>query len=221
MFFVDGSNWYHSLVGAGLRSLGRLCYPRICDKLAGPGRRWVAMRYYIPDVGAIGDPKLTRDQRRFLGDLVAQDPRISIHMGRLESRHAESEAARALLGYLTRLTIRIAPSVYRELVELGRTHRTTRVFVEKAIDVQIAVDMLELCLGDRYDVAYLLSADGDYTPAVHAVRRHGRRVFSATTAACAQLAAAVDKHIPLDRGWFEDCYAGANTPRGRGPASAG
>src|SRR4051812_17987161 len=102
VFFVDGNNWYHSLRDAGIADPRRLKYPRICEKLAGP-RHWVETRYYIPDVGIIGDPKLLADQRSFLQNLKAQDARISVHIGRLEARAPDIRAGKALLQYMAEL----------------------------------------------------------------------------------------------------------------------
>lgn len=208
-FFVDGSNWYHALKDVGLTDLQRLSYVRIFDKLAGPVRHWTEGRYYIPDVGIMGSASLLNEQRAFLRQLQAQDERIAVQLGRMEPRTTKNEAAKELLHYLAELKVRIDPRVYGDLVALGKRHTRARVYVEKAIDVQIAVDMVQLAFEDKYDVAYLLSADGDYTPAVEAVRRQGKKVFSATTAPCAKLAAAVNTHIPLRPAWFDDCYRGA------------
>lgn len=207
-FFVDGNNWYHSLKDIGLADLQRLSYPKMFEKLATPARRWTEARYYIPDVGVIGSAELLLEQRAFLAQLKAQDSRIVVQLGRLEARITRSEAAVELLRYLAGLKVKIDPAVYHDLVGIGRIHEKSRVFVEKAIDVHLAVDMVQMAIRDRYDVAYLLSADGDYTPAVAAVRESGKKVFSATPASCAKLAAAVDLHIPLRRGWFDDCYRG-------------
>lgn len=208
VFFIDGSNWYHSLKEIGLSELQRLDYPRMFGKLAGPARSWTEARYYIPDVGIIGSAELLNEQRDFLKQLQAQDERITVQLGRLEPRIAKSEAAKDLLHYLGNLKIRIDGVVFRDLVAIGRAHEHARVFVEKAVDVQLAVDMVQMAIEDRYEVAYLLSADGDYTPAVDAVRSHGKKVFSATPAPCAKLAAVVNTHIPLRRHWFDECYRG-------------
>jgi uncharacterized LabA/DUF88 family protein len=78
--------------------------------------------------------------------------------------------------------------------------------VEKAVDVMLAVDMVVMAERDQYDAAYLLSADGDFTPAVAAVRAHGKKVYGVSPAHGAQLAAAVDTFINLKREWFNDCY---------------
>ena len=47
---------------------------------------------------------------------------------------------------------------------------------EKAVDVNLAVDRLEL--SGIYDVAIIVSGDGDYVPAVQAVKDRGKRVVN-------------------------------------------
>ena len=64
------------------------------------------------------------------------------------------------------------------------------VKVEKAVDVMVAVDMVSMALRGEYESAYVLSADGDLTPAVEEVRRMGKSVYIASPNRGAQLAAA-------------------------------
>lgn len=59
---------------------------------------------------------------------------------------------------------------------------------------------------DQFDAAYLLSADGDYTPAVEVVRGHGKKVYAVSAGPGAQLASVVNTFIPVDRSWFDDCF---------------
>ena len=47
---------------------------------------------------------------------------------------------------------------------------------EKGIDVLIALDIAEGAANDEYDVAVLVSADSDLTPALERAMRHGKRV---------------------------------------------
>ena len=47
---------------------------------------------------------------------------------------------------------------------------------EKAVDVKLAVDLLELA--DIYDTAIIVSGDGDYVPVVQAVKNRGKRVVN-------------------------------------------
>ena len=51
---------------------------------------------------------------------------------------------------------------------------------------------------NEYDVAYLLSADGDFVPAVEEAKRFGKRVFAVSAQQGRQLAKAVDA--------FEHCF---------------
>lgn len=62
-----------------------------------------------------------------------------------------------------------------------------------------------MAISGAYDAAYLLTADGDYTPAVEAVRKLGKKVYAASPLSGAQLAKAVNSFIHLPRDWFADC----------------
>lgn len=202
--FVDGNNWYHALRETGIRAIGTLDYRRISEKLVGR-RRWVATRYYVGEIRQQSNPRLYAEQRRFLGQLRRTDARISVHLGRLESRVVESRAARDLQVYLTELPIRIDATVHRDLLALARKHLRAEVTVEKAVDVMLAVDLVVLAGEDRFDVAYLLSTDGDFTPAVAAVRSSGRQVFAASPGRGVMLQGACNAFIRLSREWFDDC----------------
>ncbi len=203
--FIDGNNWYHFLKGIHLSVPGDLDYAKISRKLIG-SREWLETRYYIGRLPQQGSAKLYAEQRRFLARLIAQDHRITTHLGRLERRPIDDPAAKILATYLAQLKTRIDEEVYRDLVEIARSHRKATALVEKAVDVMIAVDMVVLSERDVFDVAYLLSADGDFTPAVQALRDHGKKVYVASPATGAQLASVANSYIPLRRAWFDDCY---------------
>jgi uncharacterized LabA/DUF88 family protein len=183
-----------------------LDYPKTAAKLVGP-RQWVGLRYYIGQVKQVGNLRLAPEQQSFLSKLKAADPRISVHLGRIEPRHAKSPAAVELLEYLANLRTRIEPAIYADLVALGTRHKSNQVMVEKGVDVMLAVDLVVMAERDEFDVAYLLSADGDYTHAVSAVRAHGKKVFAVSASHGAQLAASVDSYIHLRPSWFSDCVA--------------
>jgi uncharacterized LabA/DUF88 family protein len=205
--FIDGNNWYHSLKAARLTRLGRLDYGRLSQKLSTTQRSWISTRYYIPDVGPSGSARLVRDQQAFLNNLRSQDERIRVVMsGRLAPRLVENEAAAELLRYLAELRQPLPARVYHDLVELGRTHAHARVLVEKAVDVQIAIEMFELATRNDFDTAILLSAHGDFVPAIRAVLRCGKRVVAASPSPSASLAAEASAFLRLKPEWFEDCY---------------
>jgi uncharacterized LabA/DUF88 family protein len=205
ILFVDGNNWYHGLRDIGVTDLGRLNYATISNKLLGP-REWIETRYYIGQVRQHGNIRLYSEQRRFLASLQATDRRITHHLGRLEPRSTRNEAADELLHYLHALTTRIDTRVFHDLVALANRHRNVTVFVEKAVDVMLAVDMVVMAERNAFNTAYLLSADGDYTHAVVAVRSLGKKVFAVSPLPGAQLAGVVNSFIRLTPDWFTDCY---------------
>lgn len=206
ILFVDGSNWYHSLKEAGVTGGGELNFAKISAKLVGPGREWVETRYYVGRVNQNEAPDLYAKQRRFFSHLLAADPRISAHFGRLETRLITNEFAVLVKQYLSSLTVRIDPGVYQALMRMVKTAERVPITTEKAVDVKLAIDIVMLAQSNAYDAAYLLTADGDYTPAVEAVRQLGKRVYVASPSTGAQLAAAANMYIPLKRDWFSDCW---------------
>ena len=204
IIFIDGNNWYHTLSNAGVPDLGGLDYAAISRKLLGP-RSWVGTRYHIGRVPQAGANNLYAAQRRFLASLGATDPKISTHLGRLEQRPVDNPLAKELAAYLANLPTRIDQQIYHDLVRLARNHHKTTAMVEKAVDVMIAVDMVIMAERGEFDAAYLLSADGDFTPAVEAVRFHNKKVYAVSVAMGAQLASVVNSYIRLTLDWFDDC----------------
>ncbi|HEX6088458.1 MAG TPA: NYN domain-containing protein [Thermoanaerobaculia bacterium] len=205
ILFIDGNNWFHGLCQAQVEDRGRLDYKKISEKLTGP-REWIETRYYIGQINQKHNPSLYAQQRSFLSGLAKSDPRISVHLGRIESRVVSNAAAHDLREYLTRVGSKLDPTVLADLSEIANRHADTMVFVEKAVDVFLAIDFVTLAIGDAYDAAYLLTADGDYTPAVDAVRKLNKKVYAASLLPGAQLAGAVNSFIRLPRDWFDDCY---------------
>ena len=60
----------------------------------------------------------------------------------------------------------------------GYYNRRTMPPVEKAVDVYLATDMVDLCHRDEFDVAYLVSGDTDLAPAVDVVVGRGKLVIN-------------------------------------------
>ena len=84
------------------------------------------------------------------------------------------------------------------------TNQDTYSYTEKRVDVNIAVDMVSTAMKGVFDVAYLISADGDFVPAVKAVRETGKKVIAATPASGYELKKAVNNFIYLKPQWFSD-----------------
>jgi uncharacterized LabA/DUF88 family protein len=53
---------------------------------------------------------------------------------------------------------------------------------EKGVDVALAVDALQVGLGQKIDVAVLVTGDGDFVPLVRALNKQGVRVLAAYSA---------------------------------------
>jgi len=83
-------------------------------------------------------------------------------------------------------------------VKLGRLEPRGDTYVEKGIDVSIAVDMLSMAVKNVYDTAILVSSDGDYVQAVTAVQDTGRHVEAACFRRAHRLKQSADKVISLD-----------------------
>lgn len=203
--FIDGNNWFHGLCDIGVADRGRLDYGRISQKLLGP-REWLETRYYIGQVSQNDNSALYANQRSFLAALKSTDSRISVHLGRIERRFESNEAATELAAYLKKNADRLDGAVLSDLNEIAGKHAEVTVFVEKAVDVFLAVDLVTMALADAYDAAYILSADGDFTPAVQAVRRLSKKVYATSCLPGARLASVVNSFIRLKKDWFDDCY---------------
>lgn len=96
---------------------------------------------------------------------------------------------------------------YVEL-RLGRLlHTGDGRTVEKGVDIKIAVDMLKLARADVYDVATLVSGDGDLADAVQAVKDMGKHVENAfiATGRSRHLQDVCDRLILMDSAFIEAC----------------
>jgi hypothetical protein len=205
--FIDGNNWYHSLKMCGVGSPFVLSYAKISKKLVGAARVWSGTRYYI------GQLKQSHggysDQRRFHSALQSESSLISLHLGRIEEKPQKNELSSLIISQIeNEPASKIDPALKADLLALARQHQFTSVLKEKAADVMLAVDMIRLALDSTFDAAYLLSADGDFTPAIEAVKACGLKVYCASPepAFSSALAAVADAFIPLKREWFSDCY---------------
>ena len=205
ILFIDGNNWYHSLKNRGVPAQGNLSYRLISQKLV-QDRMWVETRYYVGRVPQVDNPRLYADQRRFVSQVESEDGRISVHFGRLEQRPVKDTSAIRLRRYLADLNIQIPRRIYRGLYEIANEDSGATTWVEKAVDVMLAIDVVVMAERDQYDTAYILSADGDFTPAVDAARACGKHVIAASPARGAKLAASVNTYIRLQSDWFSDCY---------------
>ena len=91
-------------------------------------------------------------------------------------------------------------------IKLGRLEKRGNTWVEKGVDVHLAVDMLSMAVKNLYDVAILISGDGDFASAIDAVKDLGKHVEVAYVSQTYQLKTSWDKFIPLTLEYLNDCF---------------
>ena len=131
---------------------------------------------------------------------------VHVTWGRIQKNVIPPEknpALRKLRTILAEDGSRIPTDIRRQLEELG--NMPVPDYVEKKVDVAIAVDLVRMAYEDQYDVAYLLSADADYVTAVKEAPRVGKTVFGAKAASeRSDELGRVIKMIPLRREQFDN-----------------
>ena len=55
-------------------------------------------------------------------------------------------------------------------------NKSTNLYEAKEDDIHLAVDMVKLAYNDAYDSTILVSSDGDFVPAIQAVKEKGKNV---------------------------------------------
>ncbi len=202
MLFIDGSNFYHAARDIGVAS-GDLDYQALAHKLI-LDRECAGIRYYVGKVS--GDLSRIRAQGKFLDNIRAQG--VQVTLGRIE-RHMLAPDKNPVIVKLKELIENHRADLHEpflgKVVALCETRSPQ--YTEKRVDVSIAADMLMMAYEEAYDIAYLLSADGDFVPAVEGVKSRGKKVFAASPAAGRELKNAVDTFIPLNREWFSGLYS--------------
>jgi len=101
--------------------------------------------------------------------------------------------------YLKKLNLSIP---YFEM-KLGRLVKVNQGWVQKGLDVKIALDMFAKAVLNHYDIAALVSGDSDFIDVIREVKeRYGKHVelytFDRSVHDALQLAP--DKHFVIDRG---------------------
>ena len=196
--FIDGNNFYHGLRRLGVDSQD-LDYRRMVQKLV-VDRELRETRYYIGRLS--GDLPRMRRQSRALNALRRQGMHVAL--GRVEKNTLRADT-NPLVGLLREVIAtrrpELPPAVAAELESL--CDQDVAYYVEKQVDVLIAVDMVAMAHRNEYDLAYLLSADGDFVPVVREIQRHGKRVFNASPWRGRQLAHAADVFIHLSTDWLD------------------
>ena len=104
-------------------------------------------------------------------------------------------------------------------VKLGISKQRGETSVEKGVDIMLATDLLKLGWEDSYDVAILVSGDGDFAYAVKTVKDLGKHVEVAAFESNLswELANIADKRHFFDVGYFSKLWN--NKPAAKTPST--
>ena len=200
--FIDGANLYSSLKARGVWA-NRIDPYKVAKKLV-EHRTLVEVRYYIAEIERTAPDRVYLAFRELMALLGRYDD-VRICMGHIQEIRQANPCAHELANYLAAMSVRIQREVFRDLVVLASRHKAVTVHREKGVDVFLACDLVDLARRDAFDVAYLVSGDADFCPAVNIARSIGKRVFVASPNVAGRLIDACDVAIRLDPGWLEDC----------------
>ncbi len=94
-------------------------------------------------------------------------------------------------------------------VRLGISKPRGDTAVEKGVDIMLATDMLKFAWDDMYDVAILVSGDGDFAYAIRTVKDMGKYVEVAafTSNLSGELAQAADSREHFTPEYFSDLWS--------------
>lgn len=142
VFYIDGFNLYFGLKEKGWRRYYWLNLQEMCSRLTRPDQQLVLVRYFTSRINQADPAKRIRQNTHL--EALETLPLVQIHYG-------------TYLGTL------------QTCLKCGHT------FVkhsEKKSDVNLAVKLLMDAIDDMYDIAVLISADSDLTPAVEALSNY-------------------------------------------------
>lgn len=81
-------------------------------------------------------------------------------------------------------------------------------YIQKGVDTLLATDMVAMAFLNHYDIAFLVSGDGDLAPAVDAVKAAGKQIIVAafSRSRSAAVGNAADHEIVLSPAYMGGCY---------------
>lgn len=93
-------------------------------------------------------------------------------------------------------------------VVLGRLESRGGTYIEKGVDIALAIDLLDLAYHQTYDTAILITGDGDFSRAVEIVQRMGKHVENACTKShlSNHLQSTCDRTLIFDAQFLGDCW---------------
>jgi len=151
---------------------------KLAQFLCGP-RRLMRTYYFNAIVNQRDDPEKYREQEKFF-DALRRIPYFEVKLGRLERQAEECPTCKNKIHHLE----------------------------EKGVDVALSTDMLSKAYSGQYDVAILVSTDGDFAPLCQEVKNLAKHVevvrFEKTSSK--HLLDVCDKVILLEKKNIEKFY---------------
>jgi len=180
MIFIDGSNFYHGLK----KHTGKkyFNYEKFAGLLCGKERKLIRTYYYNAPLPQQADPTAYRKQRQFF-DGLKRTPYFELRLGRLEPREKIHTCTNC------------------------NSESKINTYKEKGVDIKLAIDMLAHAVNKNFDTAIVVTGDGDFVEAVHAIKKFGLHVEHAYFKDMSQaLQQSCDKSIILTEEFLKDCF---------------
>ena len=185
MIFVDGSNYYHSLKKAF--NTTKVNFQKISDFLV-KDDNLINIYFYVSPVQRQENSDKYSSQQKYFEKLKLVK-RLELILGRLEHRKnlkmdkIKKDTQKLFLGIKPSLN----PNQTKDFEELKLNIDDVLKYgnkVEKGVDVNLAVDLVTLAFENKYDVAMIISNDGDFVPAVKKAQAYGKKVYNVMFPEC-------------------------------------
>lgn len=185
VIFVDGSNYYHSLKKAFNKT--NVDFQKLSDFLSS-NYNLVKIYYYSAPLLWQENPKQYSKQQKYF-EKLKQVKRLDLILGRLEKRkNAKLEQIKQkynlLLSNLDNNISKESISQFYKIKDELESYSKYGTKVEKGVDVNLAVDLVTLSYENKYDVAMVISNDGDFEPSVKKAQLYGKKVYNVKFPKC-------------------------------------
>ena len=151
--YVDGFNLYYGLKSKNWHYFYWLDILQLSRNLLKSNQKLVEVHYFTARIADNGRNSQKRKRQKIYLEALAALPDTNLHFG-----HYLSKDQKCL-----------------------NCNSSWRTFEEKMTDVKIAVQLLNDAQDNKFDTAFIISADSDLVPPIEAVlqRYHGKRVIVA------------------------------------------
>jgi len=154
----------------------KINYYKLANSLCS-GRKLVRVYFYDAIIPPAMDKKRSQEQQRFLSSLD--------YVSYLEKRFGNMKPKEAFC--------KKCKSVYQ-------------VWVQKGVDVRLAVDLVSMAAKDMYDVGIVISADGDLEHAFYSAKDLGKHIeWAYFTNKSRKLQNACDRFIEITKNLIDAC----------------